>query len=351
MRKNTGAESERARDLFLALTVSDLFMERIETNSEWCLFDADECPGLDDSYGDKYNKLYLKYEEEGKYRKKIQARKKGLIFLRLPKMSLNVSETGFQNNSLEQKSVLASVDAFVSSELNLKTSEGDLVSLSFAGEQSLSESSTQKRNQENVAIQEFSSVARAATAYSLTVQGDLNAEELAAINKLAEEIAPLAREFFANGELNLVGSANVLANNLGVLQEVELALERMVMATFAASNVKPLPEDGGDITNIEALPTQAPELEIDGVRDFPALVKATLDAVFESEAGQVPEQDSILKSLNDLLSFIRDRLDQFFNPPTDLATLPVESAAGADGVANIDAPVLEGSEPPNQLEQ
>ncbi|MGY8761083.1 MAG: hypothetical protein ACKVK9_08100, partial [Nitrospinaceae bacterium] len=63
------------------------------------------------------------------------------------------------------------------------------------------------------------------------------------------------------------------------------------------------------------------------------------------------EQDSILRSLNDLLSFIRDRLDQFFNPLTNLATLPVESAAGADGVASIDAPVLEGSEPPNQLEQ
>jgi hypothetical protein len=264
-------------------------------------------------------------------------------------MSLNVSEIGFQNTSLEQKSVLASVDAFVSSELNLKTSEGDLVSLSFAGEQSLSESSTQTRTQENGAIQEFSSVARAAASYSLTVQGDLNAEELAAINKLAEEIAPLAREFFANGELNLEDSANVLANNLGVLQEVELALERTVVATFATRTVTRLPEEGGDITDIAA--NQAQELETDGIRDFPALVQATLDAVFESEAGQVPEQDSILRSLNDLLSFIRDRLGEFFNPPTGLAALPVESASGADGVTNIDAPTPEGNEPPPQLEQ
>ena len=75
LRKNTGAESERARDLFLALTISDLFMKRVETNSEWCLFDADECPGLDNSYGDEYEKLYLKYESENKQRKKIQARK------------------------------------------------------------------------------------------------------------------------------------------------------------------------------------------------------------------------------------------------------------------------------------
>jgi hypothetical protein len=266
-------------------------------------------------------------------------------------MSLNVSEIDFQNNALEKNITLASVDAFVSNELNLKTSEGDLVSLSFAEEQSLSESSTQIRTQENATIQEFSTIAGATAAYFLTVQGDLNAEELAAINKLAEDIAPLAREFFANGELNLVDSVNVLANNLGVLQEVELALERTVVASFTTRAVTRFPEDGGDITNIETLPTQAPELETGGIRDFPALVQATLDAVFESEAGQVPEQDSILKSLNDLLSFIRDQLDIFFNTPTGLAALHLESASGADSVTNIDAPSPEGSEPPPQLEQ
>jgi ribonucleoside-diphosphate reductase alpha chain len=75
LRKNTGAESERARDLFLALTISDLFMKKVETDSDWCLFDSDECPGLDENYGDKYEELYYKYEAEGKERKKIQARK------------------------------------------------------------------------------------------------------------------------------------------------------------------------------------------------------------------------------------------------------------------------------------
>ena len=75
LRKNTGAESERARDLFLALTISDLFMYKVEKDEEWCLFDADECPGLDDSYGEKYKELYNKYESENKQRKKIQARK------------------------------------------------------------------------------------------------------------------------------------------------------------------------------------------------------------------------------------------------------------------------------------
>jgi hypothetical protein len=266
-------------------------------------------------------------------------------------MSLNASEISFHNNALEHKSHSVSLDAVVFSELNLKTSEDDLISLPFVGEQSLSESSTQTRAQANGAIQEFSSVAQAASAYSLTVQGDLNAEELSVINKLAKEITPLVREFFAIGEFKWEEYAKVWANNLAVLQEVELVLERTVVANFATKTIMRLPEDGGDITNVETLPTQAQELEIDGIRDFPALVKATLNAVFKSEIGQVPEQNSILRSLNDLLSFIRDRFDQFFNPLSDLPTLPVESAAGADGVASSDAPILEGSEPPSQLEQ
>ncbi len=75
LRKNTGSESERARDLFLALMISDLFMKRVNANEEWSLFDSDECKGLDDVYGDEFEELYLKYENEGKARKKIQARK------------------------------------------------------------------------------------------------------------------------------------------------------------------------------------------------------------------------------------------------------------------------------------
>ena len=105
-------------------------------------------------------------------------------------MVLNESEIGFQNTPLEQRSTRAAVAAFFSSELSLRTQEGDLVNLSFDGEQSLSESHAQTLTQDNGTVQEFSSVARAAASYSLTIQGDLNEEELAAINKLAAEIAP-----------------------------------------------------------------------------------------------------------------------------------------------------------------
>ena len=75
LRKNTGAESERARDLFLALWISDLFMKRVEADAEWSLFDSDECRGLEDVYGEEFEALYHKYESEGMARKTISARK------------------------------------------------------------------------------------------------------------------------------------------------------------------------------------------------------------------------------------------------------------------------------------
>ncbi len=75
LRKNTGAETERARDLFLALWVSDLFMEQVEIDGDWYLMCPDECPNLNEVYGEEYKKLYWSYVNEKKYRKIIKARK------------------------------------------------------------------------------------------------------------------------------------------------------------------------------------------------------------------------------------------------------------------------------------
>ena len=73
LRKNHGKEEMRARDLFYALWIPDLFMERVESNGDWTLMSPDECPGLFDSYGDEFKALYEKYEREGKGRKTVKA--------------------------------------------------------------------------------------------------------------------------------------------------------------------------------------------------------------------------------------------------------------------------------------
>ncbi len=75
LKKNHGKEEQRARDLFYALWVPDLFMKRVKANEKWSLFCPNEAPGLYDTYGDEFEALYHKYEEEGKARKVVDAQK------------------------------------------------------------------------------------------------------------------------------------------------------------------------------------------------------------------------------------------------------------------------------------
>ncbi|MEC8540237.1 MAG: ribonucleoside-diphosphate reductase subunit alpha [Candidatus Thermoplasmatota archaeon] len=74
LRKNHGKEELRARDLFYALWTPDLFMERVEQNADWSFFCPNECPGLQDAYGEEFKKLYESYEAQGLARETIPAR-------------------------------------------------------------------------------------------------------------------------------------------------------------------------------------------------------------------------------------------------------------------------------------
>jgi len=75
MKLPSGAEEERARDLFYALWIPDLFMERVESNGDWTLFCPNEAPGLADVWGDNFKELYERYEKEGRGRKTVSAQK------------------------------------------------------------------------------------------------------------------------------------------------------------------------------------------------------------------------------------------------------------------------------------
>lgn len=255
-------------------------------------------------------------------------------------MAFEIAELNLQGTPGGQRSGAVAVSAFVSNELNIRTQEGDLVNLSFSSEQSLRESRAQTQSQELVSYQEIGTVAKAASNYSISVQGDLNEEELAAINKLAAEISPIASEFFANGGFDFETSGNVLAGNLGVIQRLELSLERTITASFTTRTVAQLPEDGFSPEDIEAASSNpAPALDTQGIRDFPALVEATSDAAFEAEAAKVPDKETILRSLNDLLDFIRERLRKVFDPEN--AELPPEIPALGDGAADSESPTPE----------
>lgn len=73
LKRPHGNEEERARDLFYALWIPDLFMKRVKENGKWSLMCPDECKGLSDVYSEKFEELYITYEQQGKYRKQIDA--------------------------------------------------------------------------------------------------------------------------------------------------------------------------------------------------------------------------------------------------------------------------------------
>jgi len=75
LKKNHGKEEQRARDLFYALWIPDLFMKRVEEDGQWSLMCPHECPGLHEVWGDKFEELYTKYEKEGRAKKTIKAQK------------------------------------------------------------------------------------------------------------------------------------------------------------------------------------------------------------------------------------------------------------------------------------
>jgi ribonucleoside-diphosphate reductase alpha chain len=81
LKKNHGKEEARARDLFYALWICDIFMRRVEDDADWTLFCPNECTGLYEAYGEEFEALYTKYESEGKGRRTIKARELWMAIL------------------------------------------------------------------------------------------------------------------------------------------------------------------------------------------------------------------------------------------------------------------------------
>uniref|UniRef100_A0A3Q0SAM5 Ribonucleoside-diphosphate reductase n=1 Tax=Amphilophus citrinellus TaxID=61819 RepID=A0A3Q0SAM5_AMPCI len=73
LKKNTGKEEQRARDLFFALWIPDLFMKRVEKNEDWSLMCPSECPGLEECWGEEFEELYTRYEKEGRAKRVVKA--------------------------------------------------------------------------------------------------------------------------------------------------------------------------------------------------------------------------------------------------------------------------------------
>ena len=209
------------------------------------------------------------------------------------------------NNSsiLAHQAVQTQVSASFSGDLTLVTQEGDIVQISFGAAQSFSSAQSQTRFKDGSVAQQFSVTAQAASRYSISIEGDLNEDEIAAIQKLISLVDPIATDFFTGQEFDLQEAAFTLAENLGVVNRLSLSLEKTFSASFSAQQFSRLPQ-GSDAGGIA--PLGLPNLE--NIRDFPALVQSVLESVFDAHS-RVGQDQSLIRSYQDFLQFIQTYFD------------------------------------------
>lgn len=205
---------------------------------------------------------------------------------------------------LAHQGVKVNAGLSLSGDLNLTTKEGDKVQISFGSDRAVSGSQSQTRTTDGSVVERLSLTAIAASRYSVSVQGDLNEDELASIQRLVGLIDPLAGDFFAGRDIDLAGSAFTLADNLGAIQELSLALEKTVFASLQGTRFSRAPQ-GGTGSN-PSLPQDFPD--INNVRDFPALVESVLDSVFSQHATGVLDEVRVIHNFGDFLQFLKERL-------------------------------------------
>ena len=199
--------------------------------------------------------------------------------------------------------------AFFSADLNLQTLEGDRVRIAFNTGESLTQSRSETRVGTQLVSQEFSSVAIAASRYSITVAGDLNEDELQAIQHLVDAITPIAGDFFTHAKFDSENAESLLGINLGEIQSFKLSLEKTVVVTVTGfEQVRGFTDSSGSGLMGAEFPNLA------NIRGLPELIHAVLETVLSAGGRDILDNDEILNTLHDLMTFLRERFSIFGNP-------------------------------------
>jgi len=226
--------------------------------------------------------------------------------------------SGVQNQPLDRRITSEEVAVSLEAGSSLQTGEGDVVTLSFADKQNLSNSYNESQFEGDPTVQEISSVARAASKYSQVVEGDLNEDELIAIQKIAAHVEPIAREFLSSDseELDVEKAIGILTGDHEITEEVGIELGNTIVKTLgleSSSQVNPDKLVQSELITIEA---ENPDIHIENIRQFPELASAAVDAELRKQFQTLNESSKalIVSSLNDLKQFFREKVSQVLEP-------------------------------------
>ena len=243
----------------------------------------------------------------------------------MPALEINTSIVQNQppDRRVEPEEASVSIEAGTS----LQMSEGDVVTLSFADKQNLSSSYNESQFEGDPTVNEISSIARAASEYSQVVEGDLNEDELVAIQKISAHVEPIAREFLSSDpeELDVEKAIGILTGDHEITEEVGIELGNTIVKTLgleSSSQVNPDKLVQSDSIVVEA---ENPDINIENIRQLSELASAAVDAELQKQFQVLNESSRalIVNSLNDLMQFFQEKVSEVLEPlkhPISLAT-------------------------------
>ena len=241
---------------------------------------------------------------------------------------LEINTSGVQNQPLDRRITSEEVAVSLEAGSSLQTGEGDVVTLSFADKQNLSNSYNESQFEGDPTVQEISSVARAASKYSQVVEGDLNEDELIAIQKIAAHVEPIAREFLSSDseELDVEKAIGILTGDKRITEEVGTEIGKIVVETLGLKSSSQASSD--ELVQSKSISVEAEnsDINIKNIRQLPELASVTVGAELQKQFQVLNESSRalIINSLNDLMRFFQEKVSQVLEPLKH----PVSLAAG-----------------------
>ena len=240
---------------------------------------------------------------------------------------LEINTSGVQNQPLDRRITSEEVAVSLEAGSSLQTGEGDVVTLSFADKQNLSNSYNESQFEGDPTVQEISSVARAASKYSQVVEGDLNEDELIAIQKIAAHVEPIAREFLSSDseELDVEKAIGILTGDQTITEEVGAELGNTIVKTLGLEVPSQVNLDNPARSESIVVEAENPDINIENIRQLPELASAAVDAELQKQFQVLNESSRalIVNSLNDLMQFFQEKVSKVLEPlkhPISLAT-------------------------------
>ena len=231
---------------------------------------------------------------------------------------LEINTSTVQNQPPSRQVALEEVAVSLEASSSSQANQGDVVTLSFADKQNLSNSYNDSQFEGDPTIREISSVARAASNYSQVIEGNLNEDELAAIKEIAAHVEPIAREFLSSDPeaLDVEKAIGVLTGDQAITEDVGAELGNTVVETLGLATSSNINLDNS--AQLEPIAAQGEKLDINiqNIRQLPELASAAVDAELQKQFQVLNESSKalIVNSLNDLMQFFQEKISKVLEP-------------------------------------